>query len=77
MKGPRHITRRRKEVLHWMARGKTNIEIGAILNRSPRTIGYHVQAIGTIYGCPNRMSTVMRAIARGDIPYESIVREFA
>ena len=28
---PRHITERRKEVLHWMAKGKDNLEIAQIL----------------------------------------------
>lgn len=76
MKGPKRITRRRREILSWMARGKTNVEIGEILGRSPLTIKHHVGQIYLIYGCPNRMSAVLRAIARGDIP-ESIVREFA
>lgn len=76
MKGPKNITDRRREVLYWMARGKSNAEIGAILGISPCTVKQHVEQIGFIYGCPNRISMVLRGIARGDIAIEPIVREF-
>ncbi len=74
---PAKITERRKQVLYWMARGKTNPEIGAILGLSWCTVKNHVEDIMRIYGTPNRICAVMRALARGDVPFEEIAREFA
>jgi len=39
------LTRRELEVLRWVAQGKRNREIGAIMCISPRTIQKHVQSI--------------------------------
>jgi DNA-binding CsgD family transcriptional regulator len=39
------LTAREREVLQWIAQGKRNREIGAIMNISPRTIQKHVQSI--------------------------------
>lgn len=38
-----HITVREAEVLLWMARGKTNRDIGDILGISPRTVNKHLE----------------------------------
>jgi DNA-binding CsgD family transcriptional regulator len=78
-KNPRDrvITGRRKEVLHWLARGKTNEEIGRIMGLSPLTLKNHVRDILIIYNAPNRLSAVMRAMARGDLSIDELVREFA
>ncbi|MBI3001544.1 MAG: hypothetical protein HYY46_24270 [Deltaproteobacteria bacterium] len=39
------LTPREADVLLWVARGKTNADIGKILSRSPRTIGKHLERI--------------------------------
>jgi DNA-binding CsgD family transcriptional regulator len=39
------LTRRETEVLAWVAEGKTNPEIAAILGLSPRTVGNHLARI--------------------------------
>ncbi len=39
------ITRREAEVLIWVAHGKTNKEIGEILDLSPRTVNKHLEQI--------------------------------
>jgi DNA-binding NarL/FixJ family response regulator len=39
------LTSRELEVLRWVAQGKRNREIGAIMSISPRTIQKHVQSI--------------------------------
>ena len=70
------ITGRRKEVLYWMARGKTNGEIGALIGCSPLTVKNHIRDILRIYGCPNRVSAALISIARGDISFEEIKKEF-
>lgn len=39
------LTEREGEVLHWLAEGKSNPEIGIIIGTSPRTVGKHVEHI--------------------------------
>jgi DNA-binding CsgD family transcriptional regulator len=39
------LTSREKEILHWIAAGKRDREIGTILNCSSRTIQKHVEHI--------------------------------
>ena len=39
------LTARETEVLHWVARGKTNRDIGDILGTSPRTVTKHMEHI--------------------------------
>ena len=41
-----HLTDREAEVLHWIARGKSNRDIASILGLSPRTIGKEAIDIG-------------------------------
>lgn len=74
---PAKITERRKQVLYWMARGKSNEEIATILDLSMLTVKNTVATILSIYGTPNRMCSVMRAIARGDVSLDELMREFA
>ena len=71
------ITDRRKEVLHWIARGKSNSEIAEIMSLSPLTVKNHVEHILVVYGATNRVCAVMRAMARGDVSVNDVLREFA
>jgi DNA-binding CsgD family transcriptional regulator len=41
---PRALTPREREILHWVAEGKRDSEIAAILNLSVRTVEQHVRA---------------------------------
>ena len=50
------LTAREAEVLHWIANGKTNREIGEILNMSPRTVNKHLEQIYPKLGVENRTS---------------------
>ncbi|HEU4344796.1 MAG TPA: helix-turn-helix transcriptional regulator [Candidatus Binatia bacterium] len=77
MAKPWTITKRRKEVLYWLARGKSTQDIADILGLSFFTTKNHVLHIYKIYGTPNRICAVLRAIARGDISLDEILREFA
>jgi len=40
---PRALTPREREILHWIAEGKRDSEIAAILNLSVRTVEQHVR----------------------------------
>jgi len=42
---PLGLSHREADVLHWVAEGKTNFEIGIILSISPRTVGKHLERI--------------------------------
>jgi DNA-binding CsgD family transcriptional regulator len=50
----RLLTLREREVLCWLARAKTNAEIGAILGISSATVGKHLEHIYPKLGVENR-----------------------
>lgn len=60
------LTRRETEVAEWLAEGKSNAEIGAILGVSPATIKVHVERILAKLGVENRTAAanVFRTFAR-------------
>ncbi len=55
----KRLTRREIEVLEWVARGKTNTEIGMILYISPRTVSKHLEHIYTKLGVESRTAAVV------------------
>ena len=56
------LTSREAEVLLWISRGKSNREIGAILNISPRTVNKHLEQVFVKLGVENRASAAARAV---------------
>lgn len=56
------LTRREREILHWLGAAKSNVEIGAILGISPRTVQKHLERIFRKLGVENRTAAVMRAL---------------
>ena len=56
------LTNREAEVLMWIARGKTNRDIGAILGSSPRTVNKHLEHIFEKLGVTTRSAAVSAAI---------------
>ena len=48
------LTPRELEVLHWVAKGKTNRDIGDILGMSPRTVNKHLEHIYVKLGVETR-----------------------
>jgi DNA-binding CsgD family transcriptional regulator len=59
------ITRREIDCLHWAARGKTNREIGAILNISDNTVRYHMKNAFKKLNAQTRARAVSAAINEG------------
>lgn len=57
------LTAREKEILNWICRGKSNIEIGLILGLSPFTVKNHVQKILRRLNVLNRAQAVGKALA--------------
>lgn len=56
------LTSREAEVLFWIAKGKTNREIGQILGTSPRTINKHSENIYKKLEVENRTSAAAKAL---------------
>ena len=54
------LTRREIEVLAWVAKGKTNKEIGIILSISSRTASKHLEHIYTKIGVESRTAAVVQ-----------------
>ena len=56
------LTERESEVLLWIAKGKTNREIGSILEMSPRTVNKHLEQIFKKINVENRTSAAVMAL---------------
>lgn len=56
------LTFREAEILMWIARGKTNKEIGIILNSSPRTVNKHLEHVFEKLGVSTRAAAVAIAL---------------
>lgn len=59
------LTFREAEILMWIARGKTNKEIGIILATSPRTVNKHLEHIFEKLGVSTRSAAVAMVLQRG------------
>lgn len=57
-----HLTRRESQVLLWIAQGKTNREIGQILDLSPRTVNKHLEQVFRKLEVDNRTSAAAKAL---------------
>lgn len=57
------LSPREAEVLHWIAEGKSNPEIGKILSISGRTVEKHVETVYKKLGVENRMGAVLRVLS--------------
>ncbi len=57
------LTVREREVLQWVAAGKTNAQIAEILSASPRTIGKHLENIYAKLGVETRTAAVNRGMS--------------
>ena len=58
------LTAREAEVLHWVARGKTNRDIGDILGASPRTVTKHMEHILPKLGVETRTAAAGLVLGR-------------
>lgn len=59
--GAEHLTPREREVLGWVAAGKSDRQIATIVGTSPRTVQKHLEHIYVKLGVENRTAAVMRA----------------
>jgi DNA-binding NarL/FixJ family response regulator len=58
------LTTREAEVLHWVAQGKTNRDIGDILGTSPRTVHKHLEHVFAKLGVETRTAAAAMAIGK-------------
>ncbi len=56
------LTAREAEILMWVSRGKTNKEVGLILNTSPRTVNKHLEHVFEKLGVPARIAAVVKVL---------------
>jgi DNA-binding CsgD family transcriptional regulator len=56
------LTPRESEVLAWVAKGKTNSEVGAILRMSGRTVQKHLEHVYQKLGVETRTTATVRAL---------------
>jgi len=59
------LTERERECLTWVARGKTDGEIGIIIDRSPETARFHVRNAIAKLDASSRSHAVAKAMRRG------------
>ncbi len=59
------LTAREIEMLKWIASGKSDWQIGRILNISQKTVNYHVENAKRKYGVATRIQAVVTALREG------------
>ena len=62
-----NLTRRQFEIAHWLVAGKTDWEIGEILQISPKTVNYHVEKMKRLYGVHSRSQFIAAIVHEGGI----------
>jgi DNA-binding CsgD family transcriptional regulator len=62
---PVELSEREREVLEWMARGKSTNDIGAILDLSPETVRTYRDRVHQKLGVNDRIGAVVRALKLG------------
>lgn len=62
------LTPREIEVLSWLAKGKTNRDIGDILGLSPRTVNKHLEHAYAKLGVETRASAAALMTREGGLP---------
>lgn len=71
------MTNKQKDALYWMAKGKTDAEIGKLLGLRATAVSKRITLILRHYKVPNRVCAVLTALARDDVPRDEILKEFA
>ena len=66
-KDPPITTKREREVLLWLSRGKSAEDVGTILDITASTVMFHYRSAAKKYGTATRTQTVVEAIRRGDV----------
>jgi LuxR family quorum-sensing system transcriptional regulator CciR len=67
------LTRRQRECIALVARGKSDSVIADILGIRPHTVTEHIEAARRRYGVATRAQLIVRALLAGDLTYGEIV----
>ncbi|HXF54604.1 MAG TPA: LuxR family transcriptional regulator [Hyphomicrobiaceae bacterium] len=59
------LTEREREVMRWAAAGKSDWQIGRILNISPKTANFHVENVKRKFGVVSRVQAIIGALVPG------------
>ena len=62
------LSERETEILTWVAKGKSNTDIGAILQISPHTVGTYLRRILSKLDVSSRTTAAVRAAQLGLLP---------
>ena len=62
-----NLSRREVQCLAWVAEGKTDAEIGAILGVHTKTVNFHVESIKRKFDVGTRIQAVVLAVRSGMI----------
>ena len=62
---PPQLTWREREILGWIARGKSNSVIAEIMDLSPHTVDAHIRRVFLKLGISDRVSAAVRGIEEG------------
>lgn len=68
MCAPIALSQRETEILTWVAKGKSNTDIGVILKISPHTVGTYLKRILTKLDVSSRTTAAVRAAQIGLLP---------
>ncbi len=61
------LTNREREVLEWCASGKSDWQIGQILNLSPKTVNYHIENSKRKLRVSTRIQAIVVSVRQGHI----------
>jgi DNA-binding CsgD family transcriptional regulator len=63
------LTPRETQILSWIATGKSDWQIGKILDISNKTVNYHAENLKRKYGVATRIQVVVAALRGGQISF--------
>jgi DNA-binding CsgD family transcriptional regulator len=69
---PATLSDREVQVLALFAEGKSAGDVSILLAISTSTVMFHYRRVAERYGTLNRTHTVVEALRRGDLPFESV-----
>lgn len=67
------ITAREAEILTWIAKGKSDWQIGKILGISGKTVNYHIENVKRKFGVASRIQAVVAALMPGSLSHDGAV----
>lgn len=65
------LTQREHEIVRWISEGKSDWQIGQILNISAKTVNYHVENVKRKFGVASRIQAVVAALSQGGLTHQA------